>query len=47
MAEATAELPETLEANLEILDAAEVELARLLIECGQAHLFETWEPAGQ
>ena len=36
--------PAALVANLPILDAAEVTTARMLLACGQAHLFEEWAP---
>jgi hypothetical protein len=39
--------PAALVANAPILDAAEITTARMLLACGQAHLFEAWEPPGE
>ena len=36
--------PDALVANLPILDAAEISTARMLLACGQAHLFKEWAP---
>lgn len=39
-------LPETLAANAALLSETELQLARLLINLGQTHLFDEWEPPG-
>ena len=43
---AHADLPPALRANADILDVAELALARTLLKCGQEHLFEEWDPPG-
>ena len=42
-----ANAPAPLTANLPLLDAAELALARMLLACGQAHLFSEWAPPGE
>jgi UDP-sugar pyrophosphorylase len=41
-----ASAPPALAANATVLDAAEVKLARVLLACGQSHLFKDWDPPG-
>ena len=41
-----ADLPAALVANLELLDAAEIALAGILVRSGQQHLFDDWDPPG-
>ena len=43
----SAPFPAPLQANIELLDVAELALARTLVACGQAHLFDDWEPPGE
>ena len=42
-----ASAPAALKANESILDTAEIVLARVLLACGQGHIFEEWAPAGE
>lgn len=41
-----ASAPEQLVVNAVLLDAAEIALACSLLECGQEHLFDAWDPPG-
>ena len=38
--------PEPLLANRPLLNPSEISLAKLLLKCGQSHLFAEWEPVG-
>ena len=38
--------PQKLLANASVLNPSEVSLAKLLLKCGQSHLFAEWEPLG-
>ena len=38
--------PQKLLANASVLNPSEISLAKLLLKCGQSHLFAEWEPLG-